>query len=656
MGLTIDQALQKAVEAHRAGQVQEADRLYTAILKAQPNHPDANHNLGVLAVSVGKVQEALPLLKAALEANPSAAQFWLSYIDALIRLDKLAEAKTVLDQAKSKGAQGDGFDQLDQRLQKAGQAPLEANQIAAKTQPSHPNILDSLKLDQAIKLAKKKAKKGSLEEAKRIYQDVLLKFPDNKRAKDGLRSIARDSYGNASKIQDPPQDQVQSLIKLYNQGQLQQALKQVDLLVQQFPQSALLFSINGAVLKALGQLDLSVEAYTKALAIKPDYADAYNNMGNALKEQGKLEEAIAAYKKALAIKPDYAEAYNNMGIVFQEQGKLEEAIAAYKKALAIKPDYADAYFNMGIALQEQGQLEEAIAAYTQALAIKPDDADAKFNLAEILKSYSSKNDYSNPLIYFDSKIKENHNKHALPKSDEELAVYISNVLNELQSADKSLSTPLLQIYRRNNVDLNCSRHMGIFKDKKIIPKFCFGCFKVQVDVASVVDLIRLTGLFYEIEFESDMTRKCLVEVRPNITGTYKGLIYCRGIEQAKRVKKLLDVLVREIDKNVIAKIKKGCSEFPLAFPEYGEVGASEDKMMQYPQEWQALEAEFDAERLISPKFDVHSSLKDFCLSDYLIIQKWIDYAKGIGDPTSELFCDLPIKYNDIMEAAKARRE
>ena len=49
--LTIDQALQKGIEAHKAGHVQKADRLYTAILKAQPKHPDANHNLGVLAVS-----------------------------------------------------------------------------------------------------------------------------------------------------------------------------------------------------------------------------------------------------------------------------------------------------------------------------------------------------------------------------------------------------------------------------------------------------------------------------------------------------------------------------------------------------------------------------------------------------------------------------
>ena len=55
--LTIDQALQQGVEAHKAGQVQEADRLYTAILKAQPKHPDANHNMGVLAVGVGKLNK-----------------------------------------------------------------------------------------------------------------------------------------------------------------------------------------------------------------------------------------------------------------------------------------------------------------------------------------------------------------------------------------------------------------------------------------------------------------------------------------------------------------------------------------------------------------------------------------------------------------------
>ena len=232
MELTIDQALQKAIEAHKAGQVQEADRLYTAILKAHPKHPDANHNIGVLAVGVGKVQEALAFFKTALEANPSISQFWLSYIDALIKLERLQDARAVFDQAKEKGAKGDGFDKLTQIL------------------------------------------------------------------------------NQTSKVQDPSYAQLQSLINLYREGNFKKVQEQVEPLVQQFAKSAILLNLQGATLKGLGQLDLSIEAYEKALTIKPDYAYAHNNMGNALKDQGKLEEAIEAFNKALEIKPDYAEAYN----------------------------------------------------------------------------------------------------------------------------------------------------------------------------------------------------------------------------------------------------------------------------------------------------------------------------------------------------------
>ena len=73
--LSINEALQKGIEAHKAGKAQDADRYYTAILKANPKHPDANHNMGVLAVGIGKVQEALPFFKTALEANSNTAQF-----------------------------------------------------------------------------------------------------------------------------------------------------------------------------------------------------------------------------------------------------------------------------------------------------------------------------------------------------------------------------------------------------------------------------------------------------------------------------------------------------------------------------------------------------------------------------------------------------
>ena len=96
MELTIDQALQKGIEAHKAGKFREADHFYTAIIKAWPKHPDANHNMGVLEVGVSRLEEALPFLKIALETKPSVAQYWLSYINVLIKLERMTDAKIAL--------------------------------------------------------------------------------------------------------------------------------------------------------------------------------------------------------------------------------------------------------------------------------------------------------------------------------------------------------------------------------------------------------------------------------------------------------------------------------------------------------------------------------------------------------------------------------
>ena len=310
--LAVDQTLEKGIEAHKAGKVHEADRLYTAILKVQPNHPDANHNMGVLAVGVGEVELALPFFKTALEANPATVQFWLSYIDALIRLDKFADAKAVLAQLKNNGAKGDGFDQLAQRLENTGKKSLVATTTDSKAPSQQSNILDALKLDQAIKLARNKSKEGSSEEAISIYQDVLMKFPKNKRAIDGLKGLSGGTIGRENKFQDPPSDQVQALLTLYNQGQLRQVLDRAQFLTGQYPEAYIVWNILGAAAAKMGKLDQALFAFQKVVSIKPDHADAYNNMGATLKQKGNLKEAIVSYTTALAIKPDYAEAHRNL--------------------------------------------------------------------------------------------------------------------------------------------------------------------------------------------------------------------------------------------------------------------------------------------------------------------------------------------------------
>jgi tetratricopeptide (TPR) repeat protein len=113
MELTVDQALQQGVAAHKEGKLQDAERLYRAILQAQPKHPDANHNLGVLAVAVGKPLEAIPFFKLALEANPQIEQFWLSYIDALITVERFDEAKRVLVEGEKSGVSSEKLDALN---------------------------------------------------------------------------------------------------------------------------------------------------------------------------------------------------------------------------------------------------------------------------------------------------------------------------------------------------------------------------------------------------------------------------------------------------------------------------------------------------------------------------------------------------------------
>jgi predicted Zn-dependent protease len=116
MALTIEQALQRAVEDHKAGKLQAAEALYRAILQYQPKHPDANHNLGVMAVFLDKTEVALPLFKIALEANPNQGQFWLSYVDALIKEKQFDEARKVLELGKTRGLEGEKFDALGAQL------------------------------------------------------------------------------------------------------------------------------------------------------------------------------------------------------------------------------------------------------------------------------------------------------------------------------------------------------------------------------------------------------------------------------------------------------------------------------------------------------------------------------------------------------------
>ena len=174
------------------------------------------------------------------------------------------------------------------------------------------------------------------------------------------------------KPQPPLQGLIDSVIKLYSNDQIQEALDTAGALIKDYPNEAILYNISGACYASLGQMDTAVNRYEKALDIKPDYADAHNNLAITLQGLDQLDAAVERYKKALAIKPDYAEAHYNLGDTLHKLGQLDASVRSYEKAIAIKPDYAEAHNNLGNTLKRLGQLDAAVRSYKKALAIKPD--------------------------------------------------------------------------------------------------------------------------------------------------------------------------------------------------------------------------------------------------------------------------------------------
>ena len=689
MELTVGEALKRGVEAHKAGRLQEAEVFYTTILNDQPNHADANHNMGVLATGVGKLEESLPFFKTASGANPNIVQFWLSYINALMNLRRITDAQAVFNQAKSKGANGKAIDQLEKQIATQGQKIDETN-IAGKegSNYSKSNILDTMKLDKALRLAKRKYKHGHVEEANNIYQQILQKFPKNKNALIAVKSL----FGGARVVlQDPSKEQLQSIVNLYTRGQLRQALSESSQMLERFPNSVLLYNIAGAANVGLMHFDAAIDSYKQALKINPEYAEAYYNIGIALGEKGDADAAIDSYKQALKINPDYADAYNNMGIALNEKGDVTQAISSYNKALVIKPGYAEAFNNMGIALGNQGDPVSAINSYKKALKIKPDYAEAynnignalndmddqegavdsyslalkinsnyreaQTNLVTLLTSYTPQKESSNLIVRVNSGIRKIGLKSDASNiiSDAEAVEFFSTSSNYMASHGLKIRTDLSQSYRNNSVDLNCKRHILIFNTYDVIPEFCFGCYKVQIEPRSIIELIKLFLIFDELELHARNTRKCMVELRPEIPGFYKGLIYCSGLKQANQVAESLDMLVKQrIGPGLSSTVKRGCSEYPIAFPDYKEINNSGPQLMNYNEAWKVVEEEHDIKHPMSPKENIRPSISGLRLSDVLIMRKWIDYANGIGDSSAKLINQSPVYYQGTYDLAQAR--
>ena len=336
MELTIEQALQQGVAAHKKGQVEEAERLYKAILNSQPAQPDANHNLGVLLVSINKKDAALPLFKVAVETNSKVDQFWLSYIDALIKAKQVENAKQVLEQAKNQGVAGDKLDILKTQLN-------SLNTTGNVYSANPPQKLLSRLLEHY--------QSGRLGDAEILALSITRDFPNHNFSWMILAAVFKAIGRNT------------------------EALNANQTAVELSPQDAEAHSNLGVTLQELGRLNEAEVSLRQAIVLKPNYPEAHNNLGNALKEQGRLDEAEASYRQAIVLKPGYANAHSNLGATLQELGRLDEAEESLKHAITLKPDFALAHYGLTKVLYNMSYKDSALESIKKANVIDPKSKD-----------------------------------------------------------------------------------------------------------------------------------------------------------------------------------------------------------------------------------------------------------------------------------------
>jgi len=132
------------------------------------------------------------------------------------------------------------------------------------------------------------------------------------------------------------------------------------------------YNARGNVLLRLMRYDDAVASFDKAIELKPDYPQPYNSRGNALQALGRFEEAVESYETATALKADYAAAYSNRGNALQSLKRFEDAIESYGKAITLNFDYGDAYNNRGVALKRLERFDEALQDFEAAIALLPD--------------------------------------------------------------------------------------------------------------------------------------------------------------------------------------------------------------------------------------------------------------------------------------------
>ncbi|WP_168205909.1 class I SAM-dependent methyltransferase [Geobacter sp. FeAm09] len=362
----IEKALQQAITLNRS----EAGEACRSLRQAPPSRPEANYNLGIMAIGVGEPDGTLLFLQNTLEANPTYRYHWLSYAEALLAAGRVQDAELALELGMRHGLSGAAAEALMARIadeRRTSAAPPRHLRQRRGTNSRHPEPAGAKKAkhteSEASRLfgqAVAHHQRGRLAEAERLYRQAL-----------SLDAGHADSLNMLGII-------------AHQRGYLEVAIEMIGKAISLNEEVAEFHFNLGMLLSHQGRLEEAVVRYEHALAMKPEYPEALYNLGNALVGLGRLGEAVAAYEHAIAVRPEFPEALSSLGNALQGQGRLGEAIVSYEQALAIWPNFPEALSSLGNALMDNGSFDGAAVCYQQALAIRPDNPEAPCRLGSAL--------------------------------------------------------------------------------------------------------------------------------------------------------------------------------------------------------------------------------------------------------------------------------
>lgn len=337
---------------HQAGRLDEARRVYEAVLGIDPAHFQALHLLGVFCIQSGKLDRGADLIERALQIQPNDGPALGNLAIALNGLGRREEALGCSDRAIAlqpldAAAHGNRGAALH-ALGRPGEA-LESYDRAADLRPGQAKT----HFNRGVVLYAL----GRLEEAVQAHARAVA-----------LQPTFVDAHRNAGRA-------------LRDLGRGEEALGAYDAALALRPEDAELHNARANVLCDLERPDAALEAYDRALALKPDYADAWANRMVALRDLFRPEEGLASADRAVALEPHNAEAHNKRGSALYAFQRLEEALACFDRAIALDPRHPQAHLNRAVILTHQRRLREAMASFDQALVLTPDNSEAHFHRA-----------------------------------------------------------------------------------------------------------------------------------------------------------------------------------------------------------------------------------------------------------------------------------